>query len=83
MALFASLAAFRPLNALAPLRRLVRPLEGRLRVSRVCPRLRVLALESELGEGRLSRSVQCFFGDVCAFSGRFDGENLDTIFDLW
>lgn len=35
-----------------------------------------------MGEGWLTRRVQCFFGDVCALSGRFDGENLHTLFNF-
>ena len=51
-------------------------------LSCVCPCLRARVLESELGEGWLSWRVQCFFGDVCALSGRFGGENLHTLFNF-
>lgn len=46
--------------------------------ARVCGR----ALESELGESGLSRLVQCFFGDVRSVAGRFDGENMHTLFNF-
>ena len=46
--------------------------------SHVC----VCSLESELSESGLSRIAQCFSGDACAFSGRFDGENLHTLFNF-
>lgn len=82
--MYAPLTAFRAPNVLVPLLRLVRPREGRLRVFLCLPVFAgALSLESELGEGWLPWCVQCFFGNVCAFSGRFDGENLDAIFDLW
>ena len=47
-----------------------------------CPRVRLLVLESELGEGGLSRRVQRRWGGVWPVAGEIDWDDLDAFFDF-
>lgn len=81
--MYTPLPDFRALNALAPLLLPYRLREGRLRAFLCLPAfVGALSLESELGEGGLSRSAQCFFGDVRSVAGKLGGDNEDAIFKL-